>query len=175
MVLESPGSPSIPKTTTSPRLGRQGLNLHMNNQKKAHSLRGFGKQTSPRSHALNQQRAHSFSNIPLTASPAGYHPRNSPVLGSASSANIVPPFIPSLSPAATAKAAMESTLQRERQRRVEKEAKEKSMTADELRAVLKDERVRMSRIAAELASLKSNAVQSQLDAEVHEEGRINCL
>ena len=33
----------------------------------------------------------------------------------------------------------------------------------------------MSRLAADLAVLKSNAVQSQAEAEVNEEGRINCL
>ena len=49
------------------------------------------------------------------------------------------------------------------------------MTADELRVILKWERARMSKIAADLAALRAAAVQSQAEAEVHEEGRINCL
>mmetsp|Transcript_21902 Transcript_21902/g.37253 ORF Transcript_21902/g.37253 Transcript_21902/m.37253 type:complete len:259 (+) Transcript_21902:60-836(+) len=71
------------------------------------------------------------------------------------------------------KLAMETAMQKERQRRLEKESKETALTAAELRLVLREERIRMTRMAAELAALKSQAVASQVEAEVHEEGRIN--
>jgi hypothetical protein len=77
--------------------------------------------------------------------------------------------------AVAAKSAMEHTMQDERQRRIHHEKAELTMDATELRAILKDERIRMSRIAAELAQIKSTAVASQLESEVCEEGRINLL
>mmetsp|Transcript_19668 Transcript_19668/g.28431 ORF Transcript_19668/g.28431 Transcript_19668/m.28431 type:complete len:82 (+) Transcript_19668:248-493(+) len=76
-------------------------------------------------------------------------------------------------PHSAAKAAMEATIQKERERRLVMEKKEKDLDSDQLRAILREERIRMSRIAAELASLKSNAVQSQMESEVQDEGRIN--
>lgn len=66
-----------------------------------------------------------------------------------------------------------SALERERAKKMEQE--EVNMTADELRQVLKKERYRIARFAADLAALKATAVQSQLEAEVIEEGRINGL
>lgn len=75
----------------------------------------------------------------------------------------------------SAKSAMEHTMQEERQRRMQKEKEERDYTAAQLRHVLREERIRMSRIAAELAQLKSSAVSSQLESEVSEEGRINCV
>ena len=71
--------------------------------------------------------------------------------------------------------AMEAAVQAERKRNKEMEQDEKNMTAEELRAVLKRERHRMSRFAADLARLRSAAVQCQAEAEIHEEGRINGL
>jgi glycyl-tRNA synthetase beta subunit len=70
---------------------------------------------------------------------------------------------------------MEAAVHSERMRAKEKEKEEENMTADELKAVLKRERTRMSKIAADLAALRSAAVQSQAEAEAHEEGRINNL
>jgi hypothetical protein len=70
---------------------------------------------------------------------------------------------------------MENAIQNERKRAKEKEKDEVNLTADELRAVLKQERTRMSRMAGDLASLRSAAVASQAEAEMYEESRINCL
>ena len=55
------------------------------------------------------------------------------------------------------------------------EKEEVNLTADELRAVLKKERHRMARFAGDIAKLRNMAVQSQAEAEIHEEGRINGL
>jgi len=55
------------------------------------------------------------------------------------------------------------------------EEKEKTMDADGLKTALKRERAHSARLAADLAGLWSSAVQSQADAEVLEEGRINSL
>lgn len=71
--------------------------------------------------------------------------------------------------------AMEAAVQKERERTKEMEKEEEHLSADELRAVLKRERHRMARLAADLASMRSMAVQSVLQAEVCEEGRINNL
>lgn len=73
------------------------------------------------------------------------------------------------------KSAQQHAMQEERKRRIQKEREETDFTASQLRQVLREERIRMSRIAAELAQLKSSAVSSQLESEVNEEGRINCV
>ena len=70
---------------------------------------------------------------------------------------------------------MEAALTSERVRMKEKESEEQDMSTEELKSVLRRERIRMSRMAGDLAVLRSNAVQSQAEAEVNEEGRINCL
>ena len=71
--------------------------------------------------------------------------------------------------------AMEKAVQVERERAKAMEKEEASLTADELRTVLKRERHRMARIAADLAAVRSMNVQSAAEAEMSEEGRINCL
>jgi hypothetical protein len=71
--------------------------------------------------------------------------------------------------------AMEAAATKERARTKQLEEEEKDLDVDELRKVLKRERVRMCRIASDLAAMKSTAVQSQLEAEVIEEARVNCL
>ena len=71
--------------------------------------------------------------------------------------------------------AMEAAVMAERTRSAMCEKEEIGMTAEELREVLKRERRRMAKIAADLASFKCSAVQQQLDSEVFEEGRINGL
>ena len=70
---------------------------------------------------------------------------------------------------------MEKAIGRERARSREMEQEEAELAADELRVILKRERSRMSRMAAEVAALKSASVQAQLQAEVMEEGRVNNL
>jgi signal transduction histidine kinase len=77
-------------------------------------------------------------------------------------------------PSATQKA-MEAAAGLERERRKKMEVGEATMNADELRMVMKQERQRMTRAMADLAALKATNVQSQLEAEVVEEGRINGL
>ena len=112
-----------------------------------------------------------------------YSPSASPIsstnmmyAGSAATAAAAPmPFLPNLSHSGPTRAAMEAAVHAERLRAKEKEQEEQNMTADELRAVLKRERVRMSKIQADLAAMRAAAVQSQAEAEVHEEGRINSL
>jgi hypothetical protein len=71
--------------------------------------------------------------------------------------------------------AMEAACAAERSRAKVLEEEELYLTADELRAVLKKERLRTSKIQADLAALRSGTVQQQLQAEVLEEGRINGL
>jgi hypothetical protein len=71
--------------------------------------------------------------------------------------------------------AMEAAVMAERKRAKELQAEETGMSADELRGVLKRERQRLNKYAADLARLKSAAVQCQAEAEVLEEGRINGL
>lgn len=91
--------------------------------------------------------------------------------------DIASPFMPNLGPPtlSSSQAAMDAVLASERKRMKEKELEEQNMSVEEIKAVLKRERIRMSRMAADLASLKSNLVQNQAEAEVNEEGRINCL
>jgi hypothetical protein len=69
----------------------------------------------------------------------------------------------------------ESAIQGERIRARNLEKEEIKMDADQLRAVLKQERHRMSRFAGDLAKLKNTSVIYQAEAEMMEEGRINGL
>lgn len=85
---------------------------------------------------------------------------------------LLPPEPPVIS---ESQKAMEAAVQKERTRAKEMEKEEATMSADELRTVLKRERHRMARLAADLASMRSMAVQSVAQAEVNEEGRINNL
>jgi len=71
--------------------------------------------------------------------------------------------------------AMEAAVATERLRARELEKEELHMNADELRAVLKKERRRASKIAADLAVFRMTAVEMQSEAEVVEESRINGL
>jgi hypothetical protein len=77
-------------------------------------------------------------------------------------------------PSVTQKA-MDHAAASERERAKTLEQTEVDLSADELRHVLKQERYRMGRVAAEMAALRAAAVQSQFEAEVIEEGRINGL
>jgi hypothetical protein len=52
---------------------------------------------------------------------------------------------------------------------------ESTLSANELRVVLKKERQRMFKFAADLARLKIAAVQCQAESEIHEERCINGL
>jgi Uncharacterized conserved protein H4 (DUF2046) len=69
----------------------------------------------------------------------------------------------------------EAAIQAERIRARNLEKEEIKMDADQLRAVLKQERHRMSRFAGDLAKLKNTSVVHQAEAEMMEEGRINGL
>lgn len=72
--------------------------------------------------------------------------------------------------------AMDAALAHEKQRIQNLELQEREYTTlDEFRAALKRERQHSKHLAMELASLKCVAVTSTLEAEIHEEGRINCL
>lgn len=70
---------------------------------------------------------------------------------------------------------MEAAIITEHTRMREMEAKEKDLGADELRVILKQERHRMAKFAADLAKHKMLTVQSQLESEIMEEGRVNGL
>jgi hypothetical protein len=72
--------------------------------------------------------------------------------------------------------AMEAAVAQERQRAQKMEAMEATVIdAQELKAILKAERKRMAKMAGDLAAMKTSAVRLQLEAKVHEEGRINGL
>ena len=77
-------------------------------------------------------------------------------------------------PSVTQKA-MEAAAAAERDRARKLEDEEVDLSADDLRHRLRQERHRTARFAADLAALKQSSVQSQLEAEVIEEGRINGL
>lgn len=90
-------------------------------------------------------------------------------LMSSDTADIVPPEL------SDERKAMEAACAAERLRAQQLEQEEKDMTADELRVVLKKERLRTGKIQSDLAALRYGTVQQQFQAEVLEEGRINGL
>ena len=71
--------------------------------------------------------------------------------------------------------AMEAAILAERTRAAQCEKEEEHMTAEELKVVLKKERRRTAKIAADLAAFKCSTVQQQLESEMLEEGRVNEL
>jgi len=74
------------------------------------------------------------------------------------------------------KSAIDAAISHERERIRALELQEVDITSvEDLKAALKKERQHSRRLVSELAHLKSVAVASTLEAEVHEEGRINCL
>jgi hypothetical protein len=88
------------------------------------------------------------------------------------------PFHSSLSSPCYTKAiktAVDIAISNEKDRIRTLEETEIDLGADELRQILKKERQRTCKLVGELASMKSTAVASQAEAEVFEEGRINCL
>jgi hypothetical protein len=84
-------------------------------------------------------------------------------------ADVIPPEL------SDQRKAMEAACAAERVRAKQREMEEQNMTADELRMVLKKERLRTGKIKSDLVALRYGAVQNQLQAEVLEEGRINGL
>lgn len=90
-------------------------------------------------------------------------------MGMYSSSTLTPPEI------SEQRKAMEAASAKERARAKAMEESERELSADELRAILKKERLRTGKIQADLAALRSGTVQQQLQAEVLEEGRINGL
>lgn len=109
--------------------------------------------------------------------------------GSVSTLPPTAPFLPNLMPSSSsaipvanshlqdvhAKAAIDAAMQQEKARAEELQALETDMDVEGLKRALKKERAHSSRLAVDLATLRSAAVQSQADAEIHEEGRINGL
>lgn len=83
--------------------------------------------------------------------------------------NAVPPEI------SEQRKAMEAAAAKERARAKAMEETELELSAEELRAVLKKERLRTAKIQSDLAALRNSTVQQQFQAEVLEEGRINGL
>lgn len=74
------------------------------------------------------------------------------------------------------KSAIDAAISHERERIRALELQEVDITSvEDLKAALKKERQHSRGLVSELAHLKSVAVASTLEAEVHEEGRINCL
>jgi hypothetical protein len=109
---------------------------------------------------------HSLQNGSLPTLMA-HHPETSTSTMNTSDLMTIPPE-PSLQ-----QKAMEAAVSAERARARQLEEQETSLSADDLRQVLKHERHRMGRLAGDLAGMKQSSVQSQLEAEVIEEGRIN--
>ena len=85
----------------------------------------------------------------------------------------LPPGTPSQR--ASQKKAVEHALEAERSRIKDLEAREKDMDAAALRIQLRRERQHSTRLAADLAALWSSAVQSQAEAEIEDESRMNAL
>lgn len=85
--------------------------------------------------------------------------------------------LPDLAPPTPTKRAVDHALAQERSRIKELERMElkETITMDEMRMALKKERAHSLRLTRELAALRSSQVQSQAEAEICEEGRINSL
>eukprot|EP00980_Cylindrotheca_fusiformis_P009878 scaffold2186_cov113-Cylindrotheca_fusiformis.AAC.6 len=161
--VESQPSPSTQRRLGSPHLNPSPqLRFHntaaMNHRARAKSL-GAEPLLMP------QSPLSSFRHIPLSPrlNSAGASPSTS------ASSLKEPPRI------SETQKMVEHAVQEERKRSKEMEKDELNMSADELRAVLKQERRRMSTFAADLARLKSAAVQCQAESEIHEERCINGL
>lgn len=74
------------------------------------------------------------------------------------------------------KSAVDTAVSVERERIMKLEEEEASYTTiEEFKVALRRERLYSKHLVTELAALKSVAVASTLEAEVNEEGRINCL
>uniref|UniRef100_A0A7S2URH4 Uncharacterized protein n=1 Tax=Attheya septentrionalis TaxID=420275 RepID=A0A7S2URH4_9STRA len=102
-------------------------------------------------------------------------PPAAPFLPNLVSSSAIPPVANSHLHDVHVKVVVDAAMQQEKARAEELQALEMDMDVDELKRALKKERAHSSRLAVDLATLRSAAVQSQADAEVHEEGRINGL
>ena len=150
--------------------------------------------TPPISPPHHQRRVHAFGSPvsstklrsqSLGQAPIGYYSPISPYavrsvpvspVAAAVKPLTMPLRMPFLPPEhSEARKAKQAAATAERKRAKEMAEKEVNLTAEELRDILKKERHRMGRIAADLAALKATAAQSQLEAEMIEEGHINCL
>lgn len=156
----------------SPRAHHKERNSSMKGLLGTHGSPRFLHGGKPRSMSLGQYPVSASLFVPPASQYSPVMPPSSPVPPMAASTAL---FMPNLSLASPTRTAMEAAVQSERARAKLKEKEEEEMTADELRVVLKRERTRMSKFAADLTALRAAAVQSQAEAEVHEEGRINCL
>ena len=181
-----------PETTAASGGARLALNLeprvgnsHLAPSSPPHRNRVYPTASSPpithprlRSSSFGQHHQHPLGYLPPPSSP--YAPRSvpvSPVTAAKQSLTTTLPLRMPFLPAENTeqRKAMEAAVAKERKRAKEMELQEAGMSADELRAVLKRERHRMGRIAADLAVLKCNTVHAQLEAEMVEEGHINTL
>lgn len=192
--LEHPGTVNSPQkpedTEMSPKQDIPGVNhtrakksppKHLHTRLSPLAHRPLTTHTTLGSPINTRLRSQSLGSLPPSWN-VGRHqfsPRSvpvSPVMGTTSSSPLLFPTMPSLPPEhSETQKAMEAAAAKERERAKKLEEEELTMNADELRAVLKRERHRTGKIAADLAALRSTAVQSQLEAEVIEEGRINGL
>lgn len=155
----------------------------------AHSRGGFVGRHVPGHSPTRVQAGPRSRSLSLGSPPLGWSPHRagplSPKLTAISNRGVLPGFpeiqteirslpleLPIIS---ESQRAMEAAVQKERERTKAMEKEEANLTAEELRSVLKRERHRMARVAADLAAMRSMAVQSVAQAEVCEEGRINTL
>lgn len=147
---------------------------------------------SPRSmsppHMVTRHPGGSYSSPHLYSSPHPYHrhatsyvssipyPVSPPTHTSARSFEAAIPMVEGDPPEASHQdKARKATTAAERSRAATLEAQEVTLTADAVRIILRQERRRAAKLAADLAAHKASAVQLQLAAEVCEEGRINGL
>jgi len=130
--------------------------------------------------ASGRSRSRSLGNQPLGWSPQRVGPLSPIALGGGTGFPHFPDIklnssFPEPPVISERQRAMEAAVQKEHERTKAMEKEEQNLSAEEMRTVLKRERHRMARMAADLASMRSMAVQSVAEAEVHEEGRINNL
>jgi hypothetical protein len=165
--IEAKASPTHHRVKGSPK------NAHLNSHSSLRShtaafLNTRARATSIGSAPLMIPQSPRAGFRPLSLSPARADPKSAPAF-LAPSLLTEPPRI------SDTQKAMEHVLQQERKRTKEMEQAELSMSTDELRLVLQQERRRMSGYAADLARLKSAAVLCQAESEIHEERCINGL
>ena len=111
----------------------------------------------------------------IASSSSTHHRMTTPVPFLESSATASTSFPSPTNSHMAMKQAVESALSTERSRIRTLEEAEASLSLEELRHVLKRERLHSLHLTGELAAIKSALVTCQAEAEIHEEGRINTL
>ena len=130
--------------------------------------------TPPPGSSSSSSRLHHHHSDPASATSLEPNGGIDPTHGGSTSTCLQLPSLPPPEPSEAQKA-MEAASAKERARAKALEKDEIGLNADELRLALRRERQRSSKMAADLAALRALAVQSQFEAEVLEEGRINGL